>query len=190
MYLRSVGKGLVKREALGINTREECMNNLTLGGFKLLALVMLVMSITVLAGFGDGEKLQPGKRSADAEGVSECMQSCEDMVEGWLEMNPNSNNYLKQKEKIARKALQCLRMNEWAGFPETVEDILTSCGQQNNCVEIPQGTSINDGTCAPTDLISKLDLSPCCTEEQPDQKCGVNENWVVGTGAIPSCYIE
>ena len=114
--------------------------------------------------FGFGfEKNVEHRKSADTESVLGCMESCEDMLAGWLEMNPDSKNYARQQEKIAAKAEQCLAMNELAGFPIAEQEILASCGQDSHssCVE-------------PVDCVFRNDLSeeelaalPACTNIPP-----------------------
>ena len=80
------------------------------------------------------EKNTAERKSADADGVAGCMQSCEDMMAGWISMNPDSKNYARQREKIEAKAAQCLAMNTLADFPFSEEDILRSCGLEPECI--------------------------------------------------------
>ena len=104
-----------------------------------IILTAVVLGIVVALGIvlGQGvaakdfgfEKNIDSRKGADAESVAGCMQSCEDMLAGWLEMNPNSPNYTRQAEKIQAKSEQCLAMNELAGSPFSEAEILASCGQ-------------------------------------------------------------
>lgn len=154
-------------------------------------LVYLAQSNSVSGASFGFEKNIDVRKSADAESVAGCMRSCEDMLAGWLAMNPDSKNYTRQGEKIKAKAQQCLGMNTLAGFPFTKEQILLSCGLvEPTCREIPRGTSINDGACANIPFIGELlNLPQCCTVEKPSVDCGVNAEWVVGVAAFPVCYI-
>jgi len=142
-------------------------------------------------GFGFDNNIQH-RKSADAESVAGCMQSCEDMVAGWLEMNPDSKNYIRQQEKIEAKSQQCLAMNELAGFPFSQEEILASCGlAAPHCVEV-SSEQIHSGACGDISLIGELNLPQCCSlEGQPsgDLLCGTEGEWIVGVAAFPVCYI-
>lgn len=120
------------------------------------------------------------------------MRSCEDMLAGWLEMNPGSKNYTRQKEKIEAKAQQCLSMNELAGFPFSEEEILASCGLSvPRCVELSPDTSLDSGACADISFIKEASLPPCCSVEGGIHvvDCGADAEWVVGIAAFPTCYI-
>jgi len=171
------------------------------GRSKILALLVAVMVIgTALAystqsnavngaSFGF-EKNIHARKSADKESVAGCMQSCEDMLAGWLTMNPDSKNYTRQREKIEAKGGQCLAMNTLAGFPFTDVEILHSCGLETQCVEIPPDTSIHSGACADISWIDEVNLPQCCTKESPRGiDCGAEAEWVVGVAAFPVCYI-
>jgi len=120
--------------------------------------VVLGQGITA-QGFGF-EKNTQVRKSADAESVTECIQSCEEMLAGWLEMNPDSKNYDLQSDKIEAKSEQCLAMNELAGFPVAKQVILASCGQQSSCV-------------APVDCVfrnlsgKEIAALPACTNVPP-----------------------
>lgn len=130
------------------------------------------------------------RTNADAESVAGCMQSCEDMLVGWLEMNPNSKNYTRQQEKIEAKAQQCLAMNVLAGFPFGGEEILQSCGLGQQCVELPRDIPVDSGACTDISLIGELHLPQCCVAEPPlGINCGVDAEWVVGVAAFPVCFI-
>lgn len=130
------------------------------------------------------------RKSADAESVAGCMQSCEDMLAGWLQMNPNSPNYTRQKDKIEAKAEQCLGMNELAGLPFSEEEILASCGLESpRCVAVDEGTLLH-GVCTDPSAIEALGLPQCCTVTAPGGvNCGADAEWVVGVAAFPVCYI-
>jgi hypothetical protein len=130
------------------------------------------------------------RKSADEESVAGCMQSCQDMLTGWLEMNPDSKNYARQSEKIEAKAEQCLAMNTLAGLPFSNEEILLSCGLGLKCQEIPRDISIDSGACTDASWINEANLPQCCTEDAPRGiDCGVDREWVVGVAAFPVCYI-
>lgn len=86
-------------------------------------------------GFGFKKNIEH-RKSADTESVLGCMASCQEMLAGWSEMNPDSKNYVRQQEKIAAKAEQCLGMNELAGFPFSEEEILASCGQDQCLTDV------------------------------------------------------
>jgi len=125
------------------------------------AFVLLVFGASVVANSFGFEKNVGHRKSADTESVLGCMVSCQEMLAGWLEMNPDSKNYARQQEKIAAKAEQCLAMNELAGFPVAEQEILDSCGQQSSCVE-------------PVDCVFRNDLSeeeiaalPACINVPP-----------------------
>jgi len=142
-------------------------------------------------GFGFDKNIQH-RKSADAESVAGCMQSCEEMLAGWLEMNPDSKNYTRQKEKIEAKSLQCLAMNTLAGFPFSEEEILSSCGLTvPHCVEVSP-EQIHFGACGDISLIGELNLPQCCSLEggpSGDLLCGADAEWVVGVAAFPVCFI-
>ena len=140
-------------------------------------------------GFGFEKNIEV-RKGADADSVAGCMQSCENMLAGWLEMNPNSPNYTRQGEKIEAKAQQCLGMNELAGFPFSEEEILASCGLGPSCVEVDP-REISFGACTDISSIEGLGLSQCCGIEGPQGgiNCGAEEEWVVGVAAFPVCYI-
>lgn len=146
----------------------------------------------VAQGFGF-EKNIDVRKSADAESVAGCMLSCQDMLAGWLEMNPNSPNHTRQGEKIKAKAQQCLAMNTLAGFPFTETEILASCGLAAlHCVEVT-AEQIHLGTCGDLSLIGELNLPQCCSLEgglSGDVLCGAEGEWVVGVAAVPTCYIK
>ncbi|MDA2922269.1 hypothetical protein MYX07_03305 [Patescibacteria group bacterium AH-259-L07] len=130
------------------------------------------------------------RKSADEESVAGCMQSCEDMLAGWLEMNSDSKNYTRQRKKIEAKAEQCLAMNTLAGFPFSEEEILLSCGLGAKCEEIPPDISIHSGACKDISWIDEVNLPQCCTEDTPRGiDCGADTEWVVGVAAFPVCYI-
>lgn len=139
-------------------------------------------------GFGF-EKNSGHRKGADAESVAGCMESCEDMLAGWLEMNPESPNYTRQQEKIAAKAEQCLAMNELAGFHYSEEEILASCGLiVPHCVEVSE-EEVQHGACIDIPFTGELlDLPQCCPIEAP-RDCGAKAEWVVGVTAVPDCYI-
>ena len=124
-----------------------------------IILTAVVLGIVVALGIvlGQGvaakdfgfEKNIDSRKGADAESVAGCMQSCEDMLAGWLEMNPSSPNYTHQGEKIQAKAQQCLGMNELAGSPFSEAEILASCGQ-DQCLtnaDCNDGNSCTTNTC-------------------------------------------
>ena len=156
------------------------------------AAALVYAAQTSAASFGF-EKNASHRKSADAEGVAGCMQSCQDMLAGWQEMNPNSPNYIRQKEKIAAKAEQCLAMNELAGSPYSEEKILASCGlEEPRCVEIPDGPLAPiSGACTDTSAIKELGLPQCCSVEGGihGEYCGADAEWVVGVAAYPVCYV-
>ena len=140
-------------------------------------------------GFGFEKNIEV-RKGADADSVAGCMQSCENMLAGWLEMNPNSPNYTRQGEKITAKAQQCLGMNELAGYPYSEEKILASCGLGPSCVEVdPRNVSF--GSCAANSFIEEANLPQCCGIKGPQGgiNCGAEEEWVVGVAAFPVCYI-
>lgn len=130
--------------------------------------VLFILDTSVVAkGFGfekNGfgfEKNIEHRKNADVESVSGCRTSCQEMLAGWLEMNPDSKNYDRQEKKITAKAEQCLAMNELAGFPILNNEILFSCGQESSCVK-------------PNDCVFQSDLSgeeilalPACTNVPP-----------------------
>ncbi|MEK7516387.1 MAG: hypothetical protein AAB562_02215 [Patescibacteria group bacterium] len=153
--------------------------------------VVLGQGVTA-EGFGFEKNIQH-RKSADAESVAGCMQSCRDMLAGWLEMNSNSPNYARQEAKIEAKAQQCLGMNELAGFPFSEEEILTSCGLAvSHCVEIPADAPLDSGVCTDTSFIEEANLPQCCGIEGPllhGVDCGAGAEWVVGVAAFPVCYI-
>ncbi len=164
--------------------------------FNILSLVIVLLTIIVLISsvwaFGFEKNIQH-RKSADVGSVEGCMQSCEDMLAGWLEMNPNSKNYDTQKEKIETKAKQCLSMNELAGFPYSEEEIIQSCGMESEpeCVEVFE-EDIFYGACTDISSIGELNLPQCCGIEGPLHgiDCGADEEWVVGITAVPVCYIS
>lgn len=137
------------------------------------------------------EKNASHRKSADAEGVAGCMQSCQDMRAGWLEMNPDSKNYTSQKEKIEAKAEQCLAMNTLAGSPVSEAEIFASCGiEPQRCVEVTTDISPISGACGDISWIKETGLPQCCVDRAPGGlDCGVDAEWVVGVAAFPSCYI-
>jgi len=166
---------------------------------------ILVLGILISLGivFGQGvlaqgfgfEKNIDVRKNADAESVAGCMQSCEDMVAGWLVMNPDSPNYARQGEKIEAKAQQCLGMNELAGSPFTEAEILASCGLEPGsgpeCVAVTS-EEVHSGACGTLSLIGELNLPQCCSLEggpSGDLLCGTGGEWVVGVAAFPVCYI-
>ena len=135
------------------------------------------------------EKNLLNRNSADKESVLGCMTSCQEMLAGWLEMNPDSKNYTRQEEKIEAKAQQCLGMNELAGFPFSEEEILASCGIAPRCVEVTP-EQIHFGACTGISFIEEANLPQCCTQEGPGGiNCGADAEWVVGVAAVPTCYI-
>lgn len=145
-------------------------------------------------GFGF-EKNTKIRKSADAESVAGCMQSCQDMLAGWQEMNPDSPNYIRQEEKIAAKAEQCLAMNELAGFPISQKEILASCGltppDGPECAGVSP-EQIHFGACGDISFIKEANLPQCCSLEggpSGDLLCGTEGEWVVGVAAFPTCYI-
>lgn len=141
--------------------------------------------------FGFEKNIQH-RKSADAESVAGCMQSCHDMLAGWLLMNSTSKHYALQKEKIEAKAQQCLSMNELAGFPFSEEEILASCGlSAPRCVELSPDITLDSGACTDVSFIEEADLPPCCSAEGPlhGMDCGADAEWVVGVAAFPVCYI-
>ena len=155
------------------------------------ALVYTAQTSAVGASFGFEKNIEH-RQSADTESVTGCMQSCEDMLAGWLEMNPNSPNYTRQQEKITAKSEQCLAMNELAGFPYGEEEILASCGlSAPHCVEVTP-EEVHSGACADLSSIKELNLPQCCALEggpSGDLLCGVDAEWTVGVAAFPVCYI-
>lgn len=157
---------------------------------SILILGIMIAFGVAAQGFGFEKNIQH-RQSADAESVAGCMQSCEDMLSGWLEMNPDSKNYTRQQEKIIAKAEQCLAMNELAGSPYSEEKILASCGlSAPRCVEIsPRDISL--GSCTDTSWIGETNLPQCCGIEGPQGgiDCGAEAEWVVGVAAFPTCYI-
>ena len=157
-----------------------------------MGLVYAAYTGTVGASFGF-EKNAEHRKSADAEGVAECMLSCGDMLAGWLEMNPNSPNYTRQQEKIAAKSEQCLAMNELAGFPYSEEEILSSCGlSAPSCVAVTPEQIHSFGICTDLSLIQESNLPQCCALEggpSGDLLCGADAEWTVGVAAFPVCYI-
>jgi len=152
-------------------------------------LVYLVQSGIINAASFGFEKNTQERKSADAESVAECRLSCEEMLAGWLEMNPDSKNYTRQQEKIAAKAAQCLAMNTLAGSPFSDEDILLSCGLEVECVEFPLHTSIDNGDCGTIAFIEERNLPQCCTEDRPRINCEADAEWVVGFATGPGCFI-
>jgi len=126
-----------------------------------VALMTLVLGMSMKTSASFFEKNIQVRKSADAESVAGCMRSCEDMLAGWLEMNPDSKNYTRQQEKIAAKAEQCLAMNELAGFPVAEQEILAICGQQSSCVEANDCVFRND--------LSEEEIAalPACTSVPP-----------------------
>ena len=158
-----------------------------------IGLVYAAYTSAVDASFGF-EKNAKHRKSADAEGVAGCMLSCEDMLAGWLEMNPSSPNYTRQQEKIAAKSEQCLAMNELAGFPYSQEEILASCGlSATHCVEVTPEQIHSFGVCTNLSSITELNLPQCCSLEggpSGDLLCGADAEWVVGVAAFPTCYIS
>ncbi len=147
-------------------------------------------STTNAASFGF-EKNAAHRKSADAESVAGCMQSCKDMLAGWSQMNPDSPNYTRQKEKIEAKSQQCLAMNNLAGSPFSEAEILTSCGlAAPRCVEISEDVALISGACASTSLIKEANLPQCCSLEGgiPAASCGADAEWAVGVAAFPVCY--
>lgn len=157
----------------------------------IIAIGVVLGQGTVAQGFGF-EKNIDVRKSANAESVTGCMQSCQDMLAGWLGMNPDSPNYTRQEEKIEAKAQQCLGMNELAGFPFSQEEILVSCGlTAPHCVEVSL-EQIHSGACGDISLINELNLPQCCFLEgglSGNLLCGTGGEWVVGVAAVPTCYI-
>ncbi len=158
----------------------------------LIGIGFIYLAQNSIAGASFGfEKNANHRKSADRESVAGCIQSCEDMLAGWLEMNPDSKNYTRQGEKIEAKAEQCLAMNELAGFPYSEDEILASCGlSAPHCVEISP-RDISFGSCADISWIGETNLSQCCGVEGPQGgiDCGTEGEWVVGVAAVPTCYI-
>ena len=158
------------------------------------ALVYIAQMSVAGASFGF-EKNAQHRKSADAEGVAGCMLSCQDMLAGWLEMNPDSKNYTRQQEKIAAKSEQCLAMNEFAGSPFSEEEILISCGltpSEPSCKEV-SAEDIHSGSCADVSWIKEANLPQCCALEggpSGDFLCGAEGEWVVGVAAFPVCYVS
>ena len=70
-------------------------------GIMIAVGVLMVSGNGALAakGFGFENNIQH-RKSADAESVLGCMASCEEMLAGWLEMNPDSKNYTRQHGKL------------------------------------------------------------------------------------------
>ena len=161
---------------------------LSVGVLGIVVALGIVMGQGVTAqGFGFEKNIEV-RKGADADSVAGCMQSCEDMLAGWLEMNPSSPNYTRQGEKIQAKAQQCLGMNKLAGSPFTEEEILASCGLGAECVEIPPEISIDLGVCTDLSHIGEFGLPQCCTTETPrGVDCGADQEWVVGVAAFPVC---
>lgn len=95
----------------------------------------------------DLKKNSQHRKNADVESVAGCMQSCEDMLAGWFEMNLESKNYARQEEKIETKAEQCSTMNKLADSPYSEEEILQSCGLEPECVEV-SGDLLWQGSCS------------------------------------------
>lgn len=158
----------------------------------LIALGVVFGQEVVAQGFGF-EKNISHRKSADRESVTGCMQSCQDMLAGWLEMNPNSPNYARQGEKIEAKAEQCLAMNTLAGSPFTEAEILASCGltAASSCTVVTP-EEIHSGACGDISFIKEANLPPCCSLEggpDGDLLCGAEGEWVVGVAAFPTCYI-
>ena len=106
---------------------------LTVGVLGIVVALGIVLGQGVAAKDFGFEKNIDARKSADADSVAGCMLSCQDMLAGWLEMNPNSPNYTRQQAKIAAKSEQCLAMNELAGFPVSAAEILRSCGLEPVC---------------------------------------------------------
>lgn len=141
-------------------------------------------------GFGFEKNIEH-RKSADAESVTGCMLSCQDMLAGWLKMNPNSKNYTRQGEKIEAKAQQCLAMNTLADYPFGEEEILASCGLAPSCVAVSAG-DVHSGACKDLSWVNETNLPQCCSLEgmpSGDQLCGADAEWVVGVAALPTCYI-
>lgn len=167
-------------------------SRLRITAFVSIAAVLVLQGGAALSvqAFGFEKNVQH-RKSADAESVAGCMQSCQDMLAGWLEMNPDSPNHTRQKEKIEAKALQCLGMNELAGFPFNEEQILASCGlAAPRCVEVSP-EQIHFGACADISFIKEANLPQCCSTEGPLHgiDCGAGAEWVVGVAAFPTCYV-
>ncbi len=158
-----------------------------------LALLLVYVAQTSVADASFGfEKNTQQRKSADAESVAGCMLSCQDMLAGWLEMNPNSPNYTRQQEKIVAKSEQCLAMNKLAGFPYSEEEILASCGlTAPSCAEV-SAEDLHSGACADLSFIKEANLPQCCSLEggpSGDLLCGANAEWTVGVAAFPTCYV-
>ncbi|TSC77668.1 MAG: hypothetical protein G01um101424_291 [Parcubacteria group bacterium Gr01-1014_24] len=156
----------------------------------ILALGVLFGQGVLAQGFGFDKNIQH-RKSADAESVAGCMLSCSDMLAGWLEMNPDSKNYIRQQEKIAAKSQQCLMMNELAGFPLSPEEILASCGIAPSCIKVSK-EEVHSGACGDISFIQETNLPQCCSLEggpSGDLLCGAEGEWVVGVAAFPVCYI-
>ncbi|MFY9457511.1 MAG: hypothetical protein WAP23_01085 [Candidatus Spechtbacterales bacterium] len=173
---------------------------LQLNKTTILSIVALVFAAVVVyaaqtnaASFGF-EKNAKHRKSADAESVAGCMQSCQDMLLGWQEMNPSSPNYVRQHEKIAAKAEQCLAMNALAGSPYSDAEILASCGlatEGPRCVEV-SAEDLHSGACGDLSFIKEANLPQCCALEggpSGDLLCGANAEWTVGVAAFPVCYV-
>lgn len=161
----------------------------------ILAAVLIYAAQTNIAGAAFGfEKNIQNRNSADAESVAGCMLSCQDMLAGWLEMNPDSNNYTRQQDKIAAKAEQCLAMNTLAGSPYSETEILTSCGitpPPLQCVEVSP-EQVHSGACGDLSFIKETNLPQCCSLEggpSGDLLCGTEGEWVVGVAAFAVCYV-
>lgn len=140
--------------------------------------------------FGFEKNIQH-RKSADAESVAGCMLSCQDMLAGWLDMNPDSPNYTRQEEKIEAKAQQCLGMNTLADSPFSEEEILASCGlTAPHCAEVSP-RDISFGSCTANSFIEETNVLQCCGFEGPQGgiNCGAEGEWVVGIAAFPTCYI-
>ena len=68
---------------------------LSVGVLGIVVALGIVMGQGVTAqGFGFEKNIEV-RKGADADSVAGCMQSCEDMLAGWLEMNPSSPNYTR-----------------------------------------------------------------------------------------------
>lgn len=155
------------------------------------ALVYAAQTSAAARSFGF-EKNADHRKSADSESVAGCVLSCEDMLAGLHEMNPDSKNYTRQQDKIAAKAEQCLAMNELADFPYNEEEILASCGlAAPRCVEIPPDGSVHSGACKNISFIEEANLPQCCSLEGGIHgvDCGADAEWVVGVAAFPVCYV-
>ena len=175
-------------------TKPQFSKKTILSTVVLMLVAMLVSAAPTNAGASFGfEKNAQQRKNADAEGVAGCMLSCQDMLAGWLEMNPNSPNYNRQQEKIAAKSEQCLAMNELAGFPYSQEEILAACGLAvPRCVEIPPDLPLDSGACADVSFIEEANLPQCCGIEGPVRgiDCGTEAEWTVGVAAFPVCYVS